>query len=112
MGSVPIHFPKLIGVSAIVEVIGVILCLLTWPLGDSGDSDFNLSLLFLTLGFAYFGMIYAKYRNKGARHYHEKETKANMGNLRKKDTFVEKRTALKESKMEGANNKSVKGSIF
>ena len=112
MGSVPIHFPKLIGVSAIVEVIGVILCILTFPFLDSSDSDFNVSLLFLTLGFVFYGWIYAKYRNKGARHHHEAETKSTMDKLREKDTFVEKRTGLKNARMSGANNTSVKGSIF
>ena len=112
MGSVPIHFPKLFGVSAIVEVIGVILCVLTMPFLKTDDGDFNLSWLFLALGFVFFGIIYSRYRNKGARHHHEKETKATMDNLQKKDTFVEKRTALKNAKMTGANNTSVRGRIF
>ena len=70
MGSVPIHFPKLLGVSAIVEVIGLILMLVTWPFltGEEGES---YSWLFLLLGFIYYGLMYARYRNKGARHYHE-----------------------------------------
>jgi len=70
----------------------------------------NYGLIFLTAGFIYFGIIYARYRNKGARHYHESETKATVDKLRKKDTFVAKRTGLKNAKIEGANNKSVKGS--
>ena len=110
MGSVPIHFPKLLGVSAIMEIIGIILFLVTAPL--FADSDSDVSWLFLTLGFVFYGMMYARYRNKGARHHHEKETKATMDNLQEKDTFVVKRTALKNARMKGANNTSVSGSIF
>ena len=111
MGSIPIHFPKLLGVSAIVEVIGFILMIVTWPFltGDEGDS---YSWLFLTVGFVYYAWMYARYRNKGARHFHEKETKSTMENLQKRDDYVTRRTGLRNKRMTGANNKSVKGSIF
>ena len=111
MGSVPIHTPKLLLISAIVEVIGVILMLITWPLLLTEDG-YSYSLAFLTLGFFYYAYIYAKYRNKSARHYHEKETKATIDNLRKKDTFITKRTRLKKPRIEGANNTSIRGSFF
>ena len=109
MGSVPINTPKLLGVSAIVEVIGVILMILTWPFltGEEGES---YSWLFLILGFVYYGLMYARYRNKSARHYHEKETKSTMSNLQKEDTFVTRRTGLTNAKMIGANNTAVRGS--
>jgi len=110
MGSVPIHMPKLLGVSAIIEVIGIIIWILQLPLFIIEGDDY--SWLFLTLGFVYYGIIYAKYRNKGARHHHEKETKATIDSLRKSDVFVTKRTGLRNAKMEGANNQSVRGSTF
>ncbi len=102
MGSVPIHMPKLVGVSAIVEVLGLIATLFT-----SKDTDENWPWIFLLSGFIYFAIMYAKYRNKGARHSHETETKTNMTNLQQKDVFVKKKTRLSNSTMEGANNKSV-----
>jgi len=107
MGSVPIHMPKLLGVSALVEVLGIILFFLTSIFVES-----DLLWLFFTLGFVYYGFMYAKYRNKGARHYHEKETKATMTNLRKEDVYVTRRTGLKNARMKGANNTSVTGSNF
>jgi len=110
MGSVPIHTPKLLLVSAIVEVLGFLLWILHLPLLIIDGNDFNW--VFLTAGFIFYGAMYARYRNKGARHHHEKETKAAMNNLRQRDTFVTKRTALKNARMSGANNTSVKGSIF
>ena len=109
MGSVPINQLKLFGVSAIVEVIGFVLWLITAPLFVVWDVDENFALLFLLLGFVFYGLMYARYRNKGARHRHEKETKATMDNLRKKDTFVTSRTGLTKARMQGANNTSVGG---
>ena len=110
MGSVPIHVPKLLGISAIVEVIGFILWLVTRPFFIDSDNDF--SWLLLTLGFVYYGIMYARYRNAGARHHHEKETKSTMDNLQQRDTYVTRRTALRNARMAGANNTSVRGSIF
>ena len=112
MGSVPIHMPKLLFMSAIVEVIGFILWIVTTPFLVFGDNDENYSWTFLTLGFIYYGLMYMRYRNKGARHYHEKETKSTMDNLQKKDDFITTRTGLKKVRMEGANNRAVRGSIF
>ena len=111
MGSVPINMMKLFGVSVLVEVIGFILYLVTMPFLDSPDSDeVSLGWLFLTLGFIYYGIMYARYRNKGARHHHEKETKSTMDNLFKRDNFVTRRTGLTRPRMVGANNTSVRGS--
>ena len=110
MGSVPIHTPKLFAVSAVIEVISFVLWLVVSPFFRDSDDDYSWALM--SLGFIYYAYIYARYRNKGARHYHEKETKATIDNLRKKDTFVTHRTELKNAKIEGANNTSVKGSFF
>lgn len=49
----------------------------------------------LLSGFIYFAFIHGKYRNTGARHSHESETKCEMKNIRKVDNFVRKRTRLK-----------------
>ena len=103
MGSVPIHKPKLFLISLLVELLGLVAMLFT------KTDDNNWPWLFLLSGFIYYWVIYSKYRNTGARHNHETETKSNMSNLRKVDTFVRKRTRLDDSTMDGANNKRVKG---
>lgn len=100
MGSVPIHMPKLLGVSAIVEVIGL---LFWWEI--LFDWDYGFFCIFL--GFVYFMTIYLKYRNSNARHKYEKETKAQISSLRKVDNFIQKRTGLTSSRIEGANNTSI-----
>lgn len=97
MGSVPIHMPKLLGISALVELLGILLMMFV-------DSDY--SFLFLLLGFIYFLVMYLKYRNTNAKHHYETETKSNMQNLRKKDEFIRRETGLSNSKINGANNTS------
>ena len=98
MGSVPIHMPKLLGISALVEILGVFLMLFV---------DFDYNYLFLTLGFIFFFLMLAKYRNASARHQHEKDTKTSVTNLRKVDQYKMKRTGLRNSRIAGANNTSV-----
>ena len=109
MGSVPINMQKLFGVSVLVEVIGFLLWLLATSLFDPDNS---FSWLLFTSGFIYYGAIYAKYRNKGARHFHEKETEAKIDNMRTFDDFVERRTGLRNAKMKGAHSSSIMGRLF
>lgn len=101
MGSVPIYMPKLIGISVLVEILGIILMMFV-------DSDY--SYLFLTIGIIYFLTIYFKYRNSNARHKYETETKSEMSNLRKVDTYLTRKTGLTNSKIEGVNNTTISSS--
>lgn len=105
MGSVPIHMPKLLLVSFFVELAGLIAMLFTY------SDDNNWPWLFLLSGVLYFLIIYGKYRNSGARHNHEKDTKTNMSNLVKSDKLVRREKRLSDSRMEGANNTMVNGSL-
>ena len=103
MGSVPIHMPKLVGISLIVELLGLIAMLF------AKTDDNNRPWLFLLSGIIYFWAMYSKYRNSGARHYHETETKTNMTNLREYDNLVKRKTRLRNAVMEGANNTKISG---
>lgn len=100
MGSVPIQMSKLLGVSAIVELLGGFMTLIL---------DWEYDWAFLLSGIAYFIIMYMRYRNKNARHSHETETKNQMSALRKVDNLLQRRTRLTNSRMLGANNKNVKG---
>lgn len=100
MGSVPIYIPKLLGVSAGIELLGFILMLIV---------DFNEKWIFLLSGFIYFFIMYLRYRNSNKRHHHEIETKKNMFNLRKFDNLIKHQKGLTDSKMKGANNTKVNG---
>lgn len=100
MGSVPIHMPKLILMSLLVEIAGVLGSLFT---------DFDGNWFFSLSGIVFFLLIYFKYRNSNARHKYEKETKTEVLNLKAKDEFIKRETGLKNSSMEGANNRKVYG---
>lgn len=100
MGSVPIHIPKLFGISVLIEILGIIAMLLI---------DSKYSFLLLLSGFLYFLIMFTRYRNSNARHTYESDTKTNMSNLRKVDNFIESKKGLTNAMMNGANNKKVSG---
>ena len=104
MGSVPIHMPKLFGMSALVELLGFIVYMLA--------NDFKYRFIFLLAGIIYFFINYNRYRNSDARHHHETETKKNMFNLRKVDNLIKHEKGLSNSKITGANNTKVSGKGF
>ena len=103
MGSIPIYMPKLLGVSAFVEVLAFILMLIL---------NFSNNWIFLLAGFIYFFVMHIRYRNSNARHYHEKETKRNMSNLRKVDNLIKHQKRLTNSMIANANNEKVSGQSF
>ena len=98
MGSVPLYYPKLIGVSAAIEIASIFL-----------GTRFTDSFLVYLPGIAYFLYYYFKYRNTGARHHHETETKKSIFNLKKIDNFIKKEKGLSNSKIKGINSNQVNG---
>lgn len=106
MGSVPIHMPKLFAISFIVEIIGLLVML--FPLNFGEDPEL-WKLTCLLAGPIYYWWVFSKYRNSGARHTYEKETKTNLNNMSKVDDFLEHRKRLSSSSMVGANNKQING---
>ncbi len=100
MGSVPIHMPKLIEVSLIVEILGILAMIFV---------DFDYNYLFLLAGIIYFILMFFRYRNASARHTYEKDTKKSITNLRNVDKYLKTETGLSNSMMIGANNKRVDG---
>lgn len=77
----------------------------------SSDSDDGgkLGLLFLLAGFVFYGAMYIRYRNTDKRHHYETETKAEMRHLQQADVFAHSMKRLRNSRMNGANNTSVRG---
>ncbi len=103
MGSIPIYKPKLLLFSAAIELVGLIAALiLHFTVFDQGQW---YPWLLLLPGFIYYLVIHNKYRNSAAVHHYVKETKCNVSNLEKQDTFVKERTGLDSPAMEGANNR-------
>ena len=111
MGSVPINKPRLLLVSTIIEIvfgfIGLFLFLVTNT--DSDDDPSMIFLLLLLSGFIYYGIMYSKYRNQGARHVYEKETKNEVSNLKKVDDLLERRKGLKSSTIKNRNDYKLEG---
>ena len=98
MGSVPIHMPKLFGISFLVELLGMLMMFFV---------DFDYEEVFLLSGFIFYFIIFSRYRNHNARHSHELETKRTVSNVRSDDRLVKRRTGLTNSRIAGANNTSV-----
>ena len=111
MGSVPINKPLLLVISTIIEIIfgtlGVLLFYLTYS--EEEDESTLLFLLLLTSGFVYYGIIYAKYRNKSARHTYEEETKYEISNMKKEDTFIRQKKRLTNRVIEDRNDNTLDG---
>ena len=103
MGSVPIHISKLLGVSLIVEVLGIIATFLSTLVVDLN----GLEYLGFLAGIIFFIIQYSRYRNSDARHTYEKETKAELKNLKEEDSFVETRRRLSNSRIIGENGNKV-----
>jgi len=106
MGSIPLNVPKLLLFSFLIEILCALLVGVVW-IKSRGDAQ--PAALFLLGGFLFYGFIYARYRNKGARHYHEKETEAKMSNLKKFDKFIKRFRGITNPSMPNANNTAVKG---
>ncbi len=98
MGSVPIHIPRLLMISGIIEFFGFLMMLFV---------DWDYDAIFLLSGIIYYFYIYGRYRNKAARHRYEVETKRDIENLNKKDDYVTRRVRQRNSMMLGANNRMV-----
>ncbi len=69
----------------------------------------NGEVMFLS-GIVYFGIMYARYRNAGARHIHELETETDIDNMQTVDDFMRHKKRMRNSRMSGANNEYVSGS--
>ncbi|MCL2402859.1 MAG: TFIIB-type zinc ribbon-containing protein [Coriobacteriia bacterium] len=102
MGSVPIHQPKLLLFSLLASIIGTIMAAFLWPI-----LEIEWVWVLIGSGFLYYAYYYNKYRNAGARHMHEFNTKAAMSNVKAGDSLVKRRTGLSNATMDGANNLQV-----
>ena len=106
MGSIPINKPLLFLVSAIVEVLCVILLFI---LSSGADEDSDGLILLLAGGFVFYFVMKLRYRNSNARHTYEKETKKNVQNIRRVDQLVRREKGLSNAHMIGANHLKIEG---
>lgn len=115
MGSVPINKTRLLIVSGILEVLGMIMgwYWIRFWLGIDTDDDnpFWLGFAGLTPGFIFYWIKTTKYRNMNARHKHEAETPSEVKNLKKTDVSLGRRNRLRSASIAGRNDSIVKGVV-
>ena len=113
MGSVPINKTRLMTVSAIVEVLGIVLGWFWFRFWIGVDVDDDNPALWgalgFTPGFIFYWVQTNRYRNMSARHMHEKDTKSDAKNMKKIDELKEHRKRLQQSRIQGENGNSVQG---
>ncbi len=113
MGSVPINKTRLMLVSAIIEIIGIVIGWYWFKFWIGVDTDEDnpalMGLLGFTPGFIFYWWQTNRYRNMSARHLHEKDTKSEAKNMKKTDTLKEHRKRLSQSRIQGENGNSVQG---
>ena len=113
MGSVPINKTRLMIVSAIIEVFGILLGWFWFRFWIGVDVDDDnpafWGILGFTPGFIFYWWQTNRYRNMSARHMHEKDTKSEAKNMKKTDEMKEHRKRLSNSRIQGENGNSVQG---
>jgi hypothetical protein len=78
---------------------------------DDTESVFYVGAALFLAGPLFFGITYARYRNRGERHYHEQETPVRIDNLQVYDNFARHLTEQRSRTIGGANSKQVKGTL-
>ena len=115
MGSVPINKSRLMAISVLIEIVGLVIgfwWFKYWIVRDvDDDNPAWLGLFGLTPGFIFYWLKYNRYRNASARHGHERETKAEMSNLREVDNLREHRKRLRNSRIADQNDSAIKGAV-
>ena len=108
MGSIPMNKMKLSFISIFIFLIAVFIPLL---LRANETIIFISSMVGLIISLVLYYSKKGKYRNKGARHSYEKETKNELSNMKKIDNKI--RTDKRESfsTLTGANNKAIHGEV-
>ena len=106
MGSVPMNKVKLAIISILIFLVALILPSIV-------GADEKATIIFITLGLivslVYFFAKQSKYRNQGARHNYELETKNTLKIQSRKDVEVSTKRECSSSTLTGANNHSIYG---
>ena len=93
----------------LISAINPAVLSLAYLMDDDGEGWIILALLLA--GPIFYFIMYSRYRNADKRHFHEKETPATLSNLRSYDNYVKTLKKQSSSRIHGANNQMVQGSI-
>ena len=108
MGSVPMNKSKLLLITFIIELIGILLAFFI-DRNTEGNASILLYFIFSLVSIIYYGVKKSKYRNASARHTYELETKNEISNMKENDKLLEHMERLTNSRMIDANNKKLEG---
>ena len=103
MGSIPLYTPKLLCISILIELFIYLPLFITFGF---------LAFLYIPLilpGFIFYWVMFFRYHNYHARHYHETETKRNILNMKAVDEFIKSKHGLRYIWMSDSNNTKVQG---
>jgi hypothetical protein len=95
--------------AVLIHLTGAMVPLLA--LFDDTESAFYVGAALFLAGPLFFGITYARYRNRGERHYHEQETPVRIENLQVYDNFARHLTEQRSRTISGANSQQVKGTL-
>ncbi len=107
MGSVPMNKRKLGLIAFAIDFIILALVLLVYFLTNA--SAVLVLLINLFIGPLYFSVKGSRYRNKGARHKYEVETKSTITNLKRVDDKVNTLKEQSFSTITGSNSQRIVG---
>jgi hypothetical protein len=100
-----------ITIASLLTICLIQLIFTTPVFASDGEGDAaSLLLLILLAGPIFFFAQYTRYRNYDKRHYHEKDTRSEITNIKKSDDLSEKRTRTSDRKLPGCNASVVEGS--
>jgi hypothetical protein len=97
-----------------MDILLIHLTGLTTPLlalFDDTSGAFYVGCALFLAGPIFFGITYARYRNRGERHYHERETPVRVDNLQVYDNYQRQLTAQRSRTIAGANGDQVRGTL-
>ena len=107
MGSVPMNKTKLAMIATLIDLI--VLAIVVLIIFLTNKSSFLILFINLLIGPIYYSVKGSKYRNKGARHKYELETKSTITSLKRTDDKVRTETEQSFSTLSGANNTRIVG---
>ena len=106
MGSIPMNKTKLLLLTIAVFLIFLLLPLLL----KASDAITIISIIIgLIVSLIYYSSKNSKYRNAGARHKYEKETKVELTNMQKTDNKIRTKRESHTRSLSGANNNQIIG---
>lgn len=106
MGSIPMNKTKLVLLSVLIFLAFFIASIVA---GKGQEIVVPIDILGIIIAVVYYFSKCSKYRNKGARHKYELETKSNITNIVRKDEKLRTETECSSSYLSGANNTKIEG---